>query len=72
MARKPKKTLEDRKTPEPGQRTHRTDADKGVPEVWPPNPPEESSTIHDERTAQESDNTGSSGKVTSEGPIPRL
>jgi len=36
MAKKPRKTLDDRTTDSPGQRTHRTEADKGVPETWPP------------------------------------
>jgi hypothetical protein len=43
----------------------RSAADRGRPDEYPPNPPEEASTIHDERTGQQSDNDPATGKVTS-------
>jgi hypothetical protein len=45
----------------------RTEADRGRPEEYPPDPPEEASVIHDERTGQQSDGANT-GRVTSPPP----
>lgn len=57
------------RTPTPEEpHADRSAADRGRPDEYPPNPPGEDSTIHDERTGQQSDNDPATGKVTSPPP----
>ena len=59
MSRKP--------TPE-DPHADRSAADRGRPDEYPPDPPAEESTIHNERTATSSDDDPATGKVTSPPP----